>query len=256
MLKSLSKPMQWMLIGVLAIAAYTVGSPILFPKPATHIGKKAVSPKSNKKTDSLVLTEDYSAHFDPLGQPIKNSFKPLIAKQLTVRGGNAALQVNNVPLEFSGGEPGWIYTGSAEIDGVLQALLENRTTGDNVFLRVGDTWKGISVEEITDDSLILASPETGIEKTLKLPSEDAPVSGPGGFTPATVNPNLRGNIGPMSLQPDGTALQDPSMGTQGGFNNAGMAFGNGSNGNAGNRRRGGGGGGRRGGGGRGNANGQ
>jgi hypothetical protein len=168
---------------------------------------------------------------------------------VTARAGSAAAQVNYVPAEFAGGEQGWIYTGSAEIDGVLQALLENRTTGDSVFLRIGDTWKGISVEEITEESLILASPETGIEKTLKLPSEDAPVSGPGGFTPATVNPQLRGNIGPMSLQPDGSAFQDPSMSGTTGFSNGGNSFGNGGNGfgNAGRRR--GGGGGRRGGGG-------
>jgi hypothetical protein len=236
MLKNLSKPMQWILIGVLAIAAYTVGSPILFPKPPVRITKKAISLKSSKKSDSLITNEDYTARFDSLSQPLKNAFKPLIAKAVTARGGSAAAQVNYVPVEFSGGEPGWIYTGSAEIDGVLQALLENRTTGDNVFLRVGDTWKGISVEEITDESLILASPETGIEKTLRLPSEDVPVPGPAGFTPATVNPGLQGNIGPMTVQPEGT-MQQGSL-TPNGFSSGGNGFGNG--GGNGGRRRGGG----------------
>jgi hypothetical protein len=254
-LKNLSKPTQYMLIGTLAFAAYFAISSTLGGKPVPTV-KKATVPKSTKKGEVVYLPEDFKAKFASLNTPVKNTFKPLVVKTVAARTGPSAV-LNNLPPEFAGGEQNWIYTGSAEIDGVLQALLENKTTGDNVFLRVGDTWKGISVEEITDDTLVLSSPDTGTTRTLRLPTEDLPVAGPGGFSPASVNPGLRGNIGPMSIQPDPNSMMGGAGGNNNGFNNGGN-FGNFGNGNGGNtaggnagtgRRRGGGGRGRNNGGG-------
>ncbi len=234
--------MQYMLIAVLALAAWFALSPMLFPETFKRTVKKPSASKVTKKGVVLYTEEDEKAHFEPVAVPLKNAFKPLVAKVVTARA--ATIQVNNVPPEFAGGEANWTYTGSAEVDGVLQALLENKSTGEDVFLRVGDTWKGISVEEITDDSLILASVETGNEKVLKLPTEEVgPAAGPAGFAPANVGP-LRGNIGPFTIQPDGSVAPDNSM--NGASGNGGNGFG--GNGGRRNGRRNGGGGGRRGGG--------
>jgi uncharacterized membrane protein YgcG len=238
MFKSLSKPVQWMVLGSLLIVAYLLLEPMLFPEDAPHVARTVIPKKSSTKGD-MFLKEDYTAHFERVATTPKDNFKPIVYKVPNVKIANA--QMNIIPPAFAGGEQNWSYTGSAEIDGVLEALLENKVTGDNVFLKVGDTWKGISVEEITDDTLVLASPETGLEKKLELPTEDTPAAG---FAP--VNPPLRGNIGPLGVQPDGSAMQ-PDM-TGNGMDN-GNGNGNGNGGGFG--RRGGGrrGGGRRGGGG-------
>jgi hypothetical protein len=207
MLKNLSKPLQYALIAVLAVAAWLTLSPVLFPESAPKVVKKTPKPKLGKNSAQIYTEEDLTARFDPVNAPLKNVFKPLIAKTVTSKTGGA--QLNIIPPAFAGGEQNWTYTGSAEIDGVLQALLENKVTGDNVFLKVGDTWKGISVEEITDDTLVLASPFSLIDKRLELPAEDVvAVGGPGNFAP--VNPPLQGSIGPLSVQPDGTAQPDMS----------------------------------------------
>jgi hypothetical protein len=221
---SLSKPVKYMLFGGVFIAGYLVLQPMLFPDAPTTVAKKAPPKSSSKKGQVTYLESDYKAHFDPIKSNIKDSFKPIVYKVPNVRAASA--QLNIIPPAFAGGEQNWTYTGSAEVDGVLEALLENKATGDNVFLKVGDTWKGISVEEITDDTLVLASPETGMEKKLELPTEDTAAPG---FAPAQVNPQLRGNIGPLSVQPDGTAMQQPDM-TGGGFYNGGDNSGGGNGG--------------------------
>ncbi|HVT14143.1 MAG TPA: hypothetical protein VHE55_17915 [Fimbriimonadaceae bacterium] len=209
MLKSLSKPMQFLLVGALALVAFALLQPMLSPAPAPKTAKKMLPAKPKAKSEEIYTKEDLTAHFDSANQDAKDSFKPEIIKVGT--SGGKTSQVNLVPVEFAGGEANWTYTGSAEIDGVLQALLENKTTGEDVFLKVGDTWKGISVEEITDDSLLLASVETGTEKKLELPP-DTTTAGPAGFAPVRA-PVLQGDIGQMSIQPDGSTIQpDPNGG--------------------------------------------
>ncbi len=250
MLKNLSKPMQLALLAVLGIGAYLALGTLSSPDTPRTAPKKVASKSTTKKGADLYTDEDAKvtqASFDPVKGTPKDVFVPIIKKP--VNGGKGS-QVNVVPPEFAGGEPNWVYTGSAQIDGVLQALLQNNTTGDNVFLKVGDTWKGVSVEEITDDSLVLSSPELGIDKKLELPPDvvTGPASGPAGFAPASVGP-LRGSIGPMSVQPDPNAVaQDPNGGLPnngmlpGNYGNGG-GFGNGGGGGRRGRRAGGGGGG-------------
>lgn len=207
MLKNLSKPMQLLLVGGLALVAFIALQSVLSPDTPTKSTKKTLAAKPKPKTDQIYTAEDTKAHFDSVSLNVKDSFKPEIIKLGTSTGKMS--QVNLVPLEFAGGEANWAYTGSAEIDGVLQALLENKATGEDVFLKVGDSWKGISVEEITDDSLLLASTETGTEKKLELPPDTVTGPGPAGFAPARV-PGLQGNIGQMGIQPDGS-VAPPDM---------------------------------------------
>lgn len=210
MLKNLSKPMQLLLVGALALVAFVALQSVLSPDTPAKTSKKTLASKPKPKTEQVYTAEDMKARFDSVSLNVKDSFKPEIIKLGTSTGKMS--QVNLVPLEFAGGEANWAYTGSAEIDGVLQALLENKATGEDVFLKVGDSWKGVSVEEITDDSLLLASTETGTEKKLELPPDTVTGPGPAGFAPARV-PGLQGNIGPMTLQPDGSAGQPDMTGT-------------------------------------------
>lgn len=241
MLKGLSKPMQVMLVAVLALAAYFVLMPMLSPAPPAKTATKTTAKPLPKGAPDAFLPIDAQAHFTQVSAPLKDSFKPLIAIKAKVSAASA--MPNVLPPEFAGGEQNWSYTGSAQIDGILQALLENKGTGDSIFLRVGDSWKGISVEEITDDSLVLASPETGGQKKLTLPTEEMSPGngGPNGFAPAQINnPPLRGNIGPLTAVPDPTAQQDPNGGMMPNNGNFGN-FGGGGRRGGGRRNRGGGG---------------
>lgn len=224
--------MQYAVIGGLIIIVYLLVSPVLFPEAAKTTTRKPVAKRTVKRGQQLYTEEDRTAKFDPVAAPAKNTFKPIIAK--VAKTATTGTQMNTLPPAFAGGEANWVYTGTAEIDGILQALLENKSTGDSVFLRVGDTWKGIYVEEITEDTLVLGSATTGTDYTLSLPTEEtttptnslnANAAGGGG--------NLNGPIGPLTIQPDPNMMQN--MGGNGFGNNGNMM----GNNNGGNRRRGG-----------------
>lgn len=203
MLKNLSKPMQFALVLVLGVAAWLVIGPMLSPEPATRPAARKATKKPVKAKGGIEYTqEDLDARFAPLNGSFKNAFKPIVVKQPTTVGSGAA--VNVVPPAFAGGEANWMYTGTAEIDGVLQALLENRTSGESMFLRVGDTWKGTLIQSISEDSIMLSASD-GEEVTLHLPSDEEVPLTAGGFAPAQVtNPPLRGDIslGPLTAQPE------------------------------------------------------
>jgi hypothetical protein len=248
-LKNLSKPMQFALFAVLALAAWIVLNPgANEPKKAST---KALASKTMPKGNDVLIADDFMAKasdFEPIKAVAKNVFAPVIKVVAKTGPGGKASQVNVVPPEFAGGEANWTYTGSAQIDGVLQALLENKTSGESVFLKVGDSWKGISVEEITDDSLVLDSPVTGTTRKLELPPDvvTGPAAGPSGFAPAAAPSPLQGNIGQMTVQPDGSLA--PDMTGMGGGGNGGGNGGGGRRGRGGRGRGGGGGGGGNGGG--------
>lgn len=204
-MKNLSKPVQYLIVIGLAVAAWLVIGPLLSPSHPTTVSTKKVAKKKPKKSTDIYLPEDRTARFDNVVAAADNIFKPLVAKSPTSRGGGAASAPNALPAAYAGGEPNWVYTGTADIDGVPSALLENKTTGDSLFLRVGDTWKGSTIQEITDDSLVVMSPETGLIMTVKLPSDDFLPGSKTGDAPVTINP-LNGPIGgPMTIEPDPTA---------------------------------------------------
>lgn len=228
MLKSLSKPMQYLVMGGLAIIVYLLLSPMLFPETPRTTKKRPVAKKSTRKGQQVYTAEDMTASFDPVNLPVKNVFKPIVAK--AVKSPGSATQMNSLPPAFAGGEANWVYTGTAEVDGVLQALVENKSSGDSVFLKVGDEWKGIYVEQITDDTLILSSATTGTDYTLTLPVEDT-----GGTPSNSINPNnsnqpLNGPIGPLTIQPDPSMMQGMTGG------NGGTNFNGFGNNNSGRRR--------------------
>jgi hypothetical protein len=125
---------------------------------------------SKKKKDEF-RPEDYTAEFASLTETTKNSFKPVIASknantQLT------SLSPNGIPPLFAGGDPNWIYTGNMEVDGVPNALLENKSTGEGVFLRPKERWRKMVLREVGNDFIVLEGPN-GYIKTVQLPSMEA-----------------------------------------------------------------------------------
>jgi hypothetical protein len=90
----------------------------------------------------LVTPADYKVRFPRLALNLRD---PFAAQILT------ALPVNPI----SGGKSGWNLTGINTIDGVTTAVLENSTSGDDVFLDRGDVWMGLRVIAIDTDDVVL-----------------------------------------------------------------------------------------------------
>ena len=163
---------------------------------------------SKKKTD-LFEPEDYKAQFGDLDGEMKNSFRPLVAKNGGVNSLNSA-SVNTIPTSFTGGEQNWIYTGNMTVNTVPNALLENTVSGEGVFLKPGEKWKTMQLRQVMNDSIVLEG-EDGYMKTIFFaPQTLEPVS------PAKVATNLPPANAGMTTQPG----QAPGMMGIPGFGNA------------------------------------
>ncbi|MBV6458126.1 MAG: hypothetical protein HONBIEJF_01249 [Fimbriimonadaceae bacterium] len=214
----LKKPIFW--VGVLAVGGIgymaTEGEakkPNVVPKVATR--KVSTSKKASAFTD-----EDRKAQFAPVNITFKNAFQPIVARKSGGFGSGEG-SANGLPTDFTGGVAGWIYTGSAEIDGVAMALLENRTTGEGVFLKSGERWKSAAVVSIYPDSVVMRGPSG--TKTFSVVN-DLPNSRTNSSTPLRPNvpQNLQGDIrrgrdmmtmspGSFSMSPD-SAMPMPQGG--------------------------------------------
>jgi hypothetical protein len=135
---------------VIIFVAFPSGSPPpTGPKTPPVFG----APSSSKKTNSLITDEDRKAKFEPIGATIKNGFVPLVVKG----GGNSKLSSNGLPPTFTEGGT-WTYTGNMVVDGTPNALLENGSNGEGVFLRPGQHWKNLRLVSVKEDSIIVEGP--------------------------------------------------------------------------------------------------
>lgn len=157
--------------------------------------KKPVK-KSAKKSKFQFSEEDFKAEFDRVPVQVKDVFKPIVYRGST----NNTTAANQIPTRFAGGEAGWVYTGNAEVSGVKNALLENRQTGDGVFLKIGEKWKGSVVRSISTDSVMLEF--DGSQKTFRLVDEEA----------AAPRPAAQSNVRPLAVNvPEGMRGNFPQL---------------------------------------------
>lgn len=119
--------------------------------------------RATAKADEDFTMADFDAKFSPAKVEYRNVFTPLVMASSGNRGGGS-LSPNSIPLEFSGGKEQWVYTGTAVIDGVPNALVENSSTGEGEFIRVGQNWKSATVRKITPTSLTLTSSSGRVQK--------------------------------------------------------------------------------------------
>jgi hypothetical protein len=191
----ISKPVLYLGLVATVVAAWVLTSEDA-PNSASSTKKK--KKPSVTRNATVFLPEDYKASFPVLNEPMKNAFKPLVAR----KSGSPELAMGDMGIPVA--EAGWIYTGMADIDGVPTALLENTRTGDGVFLKQGESWKGVRVQRIAPEEIILVV-SNGESRRVKInsPADGMPVGSPQtGFQP--VNPPIRGPIGGgMALQPEG-----------------------------------------------------
>lgn len=144
-----TSPVVWVGLVGLCVVAY------LYTDDSTPVKKtkKKVTPSFAKKGDADgFLPEDYKAKFASLKEKPANAFKPLVIRESDR---NAAV-VGGIPGALAGGDGTWIYTGSIEIDGKLEALLENSATQESVYVSEGDSWRQTRIVKIEEDALTLA----------------------------------------------------------------------------------------------------
>lgn len=191
----LSATTRLALVLILAVGAY------LYFGDSGSTAKKAPAKKIVKKTSGSTAIQytdaDYKASFAVLQQPLKDSFKPLVVRSGAREAGSAA-RANGVPASLAGGDVNWTYTGTAEVDDVPTVLIENSSTGEGVFLRQGERWKDMVIEQIAMDFVTLRGDDGEIvtlrltspneDEEVKPLSPDNPLSGPIGGT-ATVPTN-------------------------------------------------------------------
>jgi hypothetical protein len=191
----ISRPVLYTAIGAIAIAAFVLTEGEAPKAPSKKPKVKQSGPMAKDRLG--FLPEDYEkTPFSPVAFATSNRFQPLVSRTRT--SADYALAPDSVPAELAGGDPNWVYTGTAEIDGKPTALLDNRVTGESEFVNQGQRWKRATVSQILPQGLVLATP-SGKKVKLTLSNGESTIY-PGspryasGFQP--VNPaNLRGPIG-------------------------------------------------------------
>jgi hypothetical protein len=211
----ISRPVLYILIGAVAIGAfYLTNEEVVARKGAT---KKKTTSIASKLPEGFTEA-DLTAKFSRIAEPPKDAFVPIVVRS-NEGGAETALSPNAVPSVLTGGDPNWVYTGMAEIDGIPMGLLENKVTGEGVFLKHSESWKMATVTGISPFSLILVA-KSGKNYTLTITESENRSSGllaNNGFAP--VNPNMRGNIGNgFEIQPnpqDGRPNRNPVVANNG-----------------------------------------
>lgn len=185
----LSKPIWYLLVTVLLTAVYLQMSG---GEPEAARKKKASTASKTDKLPEGLTEEDFTKRFDPLNESARNPFMPIVARMSSARDGG--VEPNAIPADLAGGEPGWYFTGTAEVDGVQEACVENRTSGVGEFVRRGQTWKRVRIADIGEGTLTIVGPN-GQPKTLRLSYgvNEATMANSDGIRP--LDPTLRGNIG-------------------------------------------------------------
>ncbi len=207
--KKKTSPVFWLLLIGVGVAAFVMTTP-------EDVAKKTTTTRNTAKKStavSLITEEDLKAKFDRVNDPVKNAFMPVIKKNV----GDASQAAPNIlPTNLTGGEAGWAYTGTAAVDGRIQAVVENPGTGQGDFLSVGQNWKQAKVVVVTESTLVLEGMD-GQQVTVRMQEKLSSTSLlAGGFAPVVISPNgLRGQIGPVAVRPEGTGAPAGSSAVSG-----------------------------------------
>lgn len=179
------------------VAAVTIYAVVLLTQPDAPAPAHKKHPVRRALADADTFTPaDLSAHFARYQAGKRNPFLSKLppAKPSAGKGG--------------GGERGeWTLTGINIIDGVPNALVENSVTGDSVFLKPGDRWRGLRVISIGTDAIAFLN-ALGQQTHLAFRSLEAVAPTPGGRVPGgfrlqglgTVSPLLPMPVGPNNIR--------------------------------------------------------
>src|SRR6476660_6427647 len=119
----ISKPVLYLAIVGLGAAVYIITNP---DSPTRH----TTPPKSHFKSDQTkgpYTDADYNTTFAEPVLVSRDAFKPGVARKSSALA-VAMAAAGGIPADLAGGDPNWVCTGTTEVDGVRQALLENKNT--------------------------------------------------------------------------------------------------------------------------------
>lgn len=200
-----SKTVIYTLVGAVLVATYFMTSPTGVENPTTR--RRPASSDSRKKVDVQVFTEeDEKASYARITSGSKNVFEPYVKKENALA--NSELLSNQVPPQFVDGKLTWFFTGTADVNNVETAMLEDTSTGSWEYVKVGDTFFKATITGITRNTVEMSGP--GGNRTLIL-IENKPIVDP---------KDLKGNqplnplSGPVNVNRRGlesSTLPDPTQ---------------------------------------------
>lgn len=189
----LTRPMIYGAVLVVGVGGFLLTQ----PEQVTRKG----APKRNSRTTASspttegITAEDRKAKFVRVTSPARNAFQPLVTKVTTQAQANR--RPNEFPLSLTGGTTPWYFTGTAIVNQVPRALVENNSTGEALFVGVGDAVGLARIVQVGPRFLVVTG-KAGSSVRLDLladlePEEgEAPPPVPGSFAPVT--PTLSGPI--------------------------------------------------------------
>jgi len=217
MLKSNAAPKQnrtgWIIFGTVAVGlilfVYTSGDDAAAP-----VKKPLASKSKNASGGTDYIPADYTVHFAVLKDAAKDAFQPAVTKASL-----AGADPGGLPGYLTGGDTNWQYTGSVQVNGNTQALLENTKSSDSVYLNVGQHWKHGKVKRISDSDVQLEG-DNGKLFTVKMSEGDTKKDNvtvaqneDATATAAVQPPAMTGNIGQLDVTPlPGVQMTQPGNG--------------------------------------------
>ncbi len=151
----LSRPVLYGGLALLGLIAWFASAPS--GESASGTGIKLIRGKTTSaKAQAEFTQEDFDAAKNPfprLNEAPRNAFNPLVAR--LEQGASGALAPNEIPASYTGGEPGWKYTGTMIVNDVPSALLENEMSGDVLYLMVGDKVKRAVIAQIAPTYIVV-----------------------------------------------------------------------------------------------------
>jgi hypothetical protein len=209
----ISKPVMYLALVAAGAAIYVLTSP---NAPVAH----TAPPKTlhrNALVNGQFTDADFSTKFAEPVLVSRDAFKPGVARKTNALA-VALLAAGGIPADLAGGDPNWVCTGVSEVNGVRQALLENKVTNDGEFVKQGDKWKSAVVSQVLEDGLVMVGNDSE-PKTIHIQQDNTQAETDTGDT-TPVRPSLTGVIGSGA---GGTvqALPAPDSNSQAGNNNAG-----------------------------------
>lgn len=157
---SLNKIFLWGAVGIVAAAFYNFSGD---DKPAVKNPPPAIKTTPKTQGEDEVTEADYHVRFDHPKAKLRNVFLPGGGAENEI--GIQPMDIDHIPAELAGGESNWTFTGLAQIDGSMMALLENSEKHQGGFVKQGEHWKGALVKKITPESIVLVDSD-GTEQVI------------------------------------------------------------------------------------------
>ncbi len=179
----LSRPVIYVLVAAIGVGAWFLTEPeSAAKKKAARVG--TTTARGNKDAEGIVTAEDLKARFPRYAGAARDAFRPDISTSKPPAPPKPAPKLLPVILPAppkksvaSVALDAWTLTGISWVNGEKTALIENKASGDSVFVRAGTDWKGLRVLAIETGALVFALPDGSPRRlTFPVPPEEKKVA--------------------------------------------------------------------------------